>query len=176
MLKNIYNIFFIRIKLLLILTFRATKSILLPKALIINDNKYDWKDKIILVVEDDDANYLYFKSLLKKTSAKVVWKKNGHDALNFINDPDQQIDLILLDVLIPFVNGIEVTRELRKKRKNLPVIVVTAYTSKEIRQSCFLSGCNEFLVKPVLPEKLISTIARYLHEDEDVYAKLASLN
>ena len=161
---------------MLILTFRATKSILLPKALIFNDNKYDWKDKIILVVEDDDANYLYFKSLLKKTGAKVVWKKNGHDALNFINDRDQQIDLILLDVLIPFVNGIEVTRELRKTRKSLPVLVVTAYTSKEIRQSCFLSGCNEFLVKPVLPEKLISTIARYLHEEEDVYAKLASLN
>ena len=161
---------------MLILTFRATKSILLPKALIFNDNKYDWKDKIILVVEDDDANYLYFKSLLKKTGAKVVWKKNWHDALNFINDPDQQIDLILLDVLIPFVNGIEVTRELRKTRKSLPVLVVTAYTSKEIRQSCFLSGCNEFLVKPVLPEKLISTIARYLHEEEDVYAKLASLN
>lgn len=144
--------------------------------MIISDNKYDWKDKIILVVEDDDANYLYFKSLLKKTSAKVVWKKNGHDALKFINDPDQQIDLVLLDVLIPFANGIEVTRELRKSRKTLPVVIVTAYTSKEIRQSCFLSGCNEFLVKPVLPEKLISTIARYLHEEEDVYAKLASLN
>lgn len=176
MLKKNNHIFFIRIKLLFILTSSATKSSLLTKTLIVSNNKYDWRDKIVLVVEDDDANYLYFKSLLKKTAAKVVWKKNGHDALKFINDSDQQIDLVILDVLIPFVNGIEVTKELRRSRKTLPVVIVTAYTSKEIRQSCFLSGCNEFLVKPVLPEKLISTIARYLHEEEDIYAKLASLN
>ncbi len=137
--------------------------------MVTNGINYNWENKVILVVEDDDPNFLYFKSLLKKTHAEIVWKKNGHEALEFINDSTQKIDLVLMDVLIPFINGIEVTRELKKKRKSVPVIVVTAYTSKEVKEKCFIAGCDEFLIKPVLPEKLIQTIAEFLHSPEDVY-------
>lgn len=137
--------------------------------MVTNGINYNWENKVILVVEDDDPNFLYFKSLLKKTRAEIVWKKNGHEALEFINDSTQKIDLVLMDVLIPFINGIEVTRELKKKRKSVPVIVVTAYTSKEVKEKCFIAGCDEFLIKPVLPEKLIRTIAEFLHSPEDVY-------
>jgi len=129
---------------------------------------YHWKEKVILIVEDDGPNYLYFKSLLKKTRAQIVWKKNGNEALDFITNPGNHIDLIIMDVLIPFLNGIEVTRESKKLRKNVPVIVVTAYTSREIKEKCYLAGCDEFLIKPVLPVQLIELLAEYFHDKKDV--------
>jgi len=129
---------------------------------------YHWEEKVILIVEDDSPNYLYFKSLLKKTRARIVWKKNGTEALDFIKDPVNHIDLIIMDVLIPFMNGIEVTRESKKIRKNIPVLVVTAYISKEVREKCFLAGCDEFITKPVLPARLIELLAKYFHDKKDV--------
>ena len=129
---------------------------------------YQWKEKVILIVEDDSPNYLYFKSLLKKTKAHIVWKKNGTEAFDYIKDTANPIDLIIMDVLIPFMNGIEVTRESKKLRKNLPVIVVTAYTSREIKEKCFIAGCDEFIIKPVLPNQLIELLAEYFHDKMDI--------
>ncbi len=129
---------------------------------------HDWDEKTILIVEDDEANYLYFKSLLKRTGANLIWKKNGHDTLKVIHE-NNEIDLILMDVLIPFVNGIEVTREIRKQKNTTPVIIITAYTSKEIREKCFIAGCDEFLTKPVLPNKLIKTISKYFYQSRHTY-------
>lgn len=129
---------------------------------------HDWDEKTILIVEDDEANYLYFKSLLKRTGANLIWKKNGHDTLKVIHD-NKEIDLILMDVLIPFVNGIEVTREIRKQKNTTPVIIITAYTSKEMREKSFIAGCNEFLTKPVLPNKLIKVISKYFYQSRHTY-------
>lgn len=129
---------------------------------------YRWGKKVILIVEDDSPNYFYFKSLLKKTKALVIWKKNGNEALDYIKDMANSIDLIIMDVLIPFINGIELTRESKKLRKNLPVIVVTAYTSREIKEKCFIAGCDEFIIKPVLPNQLIELLAEYFHDKKDV--------
>ena len=143
-------------------------SLIAPKELINNSVNYNWEEKVILIVEDDSPNYLYFKSLLKKTKARVVWKKNGTEALDFIKDPGNHIDLIIMDILIPFLNGIEVTRESKKIRKNIPVLVVTAYTSKEVKEKCFLAGCDEFIIKPVLPTRLIELLAKYFHDKKDV--------
>ena len=100
---------------------------------------HDWDEKTILIVEDDEANYLYFKSLLKRTGANLIWKKNGHDTLKVIHE-NNEIDLILMDVLIPFVNGIEVTREIRKQKNTTPVIIIKSYTYKEILEKCFIPG------------------------------------
>ena len=140
----------------------------LSKELINSSVTYNWEEKVILIVEDDSPNYLYFKSLLKKTKARIVWKKNGTEALEFIKNPENIFDLVIMDVLIPFVNGIEVTRESKRLRKNIPVVVVTAYTSKEVREKCFLAGCDEFITKPVLPARLIDLMAEYFHEKKDV--------
>ena len=115
-----------------------------------------------MVVEDDDPNYKYFEFLLKEVNADVIWVKNGLDAIEICCSTDQEIDLVLMDVLIPFVNGADATREIRKYKKELPVIAISAYDTFDNREKCFLAGCNEFLSKPVLPEKLLETMACYL--------------
>lgn len=123
---------------------------------------YSWKGKVIVVVEDDEPNYKYFEFLLKEVNADVIWVKNGLDAIETCCSTDQKIDLVLMDVLIPFVNGADATREIRKYQKDLPVIAISAYDTFDNREKCFLAGCNEFLTKPVLPEKLLETMACYL--------------
>ena len=92
----------------------------------------------------------------------MKWAKNGLDAIETCCSEDQKVDLVLMDVLIPFVNGSDATREIRKYCKELPIIAVSAYDTFDNRERCFLSGCNEFLSKPVLPEKLLKTMAYYL--------------
>jgi CheY-like chemotaxis protein len=139
-----------------------------------NEQGHDWTGKTILVVEDDEANYLYFKSLLKKTGAKLIWEKNGHEALKAVQEI-VSIDLILMDVLIPFVNGIDVTREIRKQKNTVPVIIITAYTSKEIRQNSYMAGCNEFLTKPVLPNELLKIISKYFYQSQTAYVSETSV-
>ena len=123
---------------------------------------YDWQGKVILVVEDDEPNYKYFEFLLKEVKASVLWVKNGLDAIEICCNEDQQVDLVLMDVLIPFVNGSDATREIRKYHKNLPILAISAYDTFDNRERCFLAGCNEFLSKPILPEKLLETMACYL--------------
>jgi CheY-like chemotaxis protein len=139
-----------------------------------NEQGHDWTGKTILVVEDDEANYLYFKSLLKKTGAKLIWEKNGHEALRTVQEIGS-IDLILMDVLIPFINGIDVTREIRKQKNTVPVIIITAYTSKEIRQNSYMAGCNEFLTKPVLPNELLKIISKYFYQSQTAYVSETSI-
>ncbi len=131
---------------------------------------HDWRDKTILIVEDDDSNYLYFKSLLKQTNACLVRKTNGNEALDFIKNKNNKIDLIIMDILIPFINGIDVTRESKKIRKETPVIIVTAYTSKEVKQKSYLSGCDEYVIKPVLPAQLLELLSEYFHERKDIHS------
>lgn len=126
---------------------------------------YDWQGKIILVAEDDIPNFKYFEFLLKEVNATVKWAKNGLDAIETCCSEDQKVDLVLMDVLIPFVNGSDATREIRKYYKELPIIAVSAYDTFDNRERCFLAGCNEFLSKPVLPEKLLKTMACYLEPD-----------
>jgi CheY-like chemotaxis protein len=123
---------------------------------------FDWKGKVILVVEDDVSNFRYFDYLLKEVNASVVWVKNGLDAIEMCCSADQHIDLVLMDVLIPFVNGADATKEIRKYKPDLPVVAISAYDTFENRENCFLAGCNEFLSKPVLPEKLLETLACYM--------------
>lgn len=92
----------------------------------------------------------------------MLWVKNGLDAIEICCSEDQNIDLVLMDVLIPFVNGSEATREIRKYCKELPIIAISAYDTFDNRERCFLAGCNEFISKPVLPQKLLETMASYL--------------
>jgi len=86
--------------------------------------------------------------------------------MDWIHDPGAKFDLVIMDILVPFINGIELTREIRKINKSVPVIVVTAYTSKEIKEKSFLAGCNEFLIKPVLPDPLLEILHTYLKDRE----------
>ena len=131
-----------------------------------SDSFFSLKNRTIVIVEDDVSNFRYFETVLKKTHATVHWIKNGRDAVNYCTDSSNNIDLVIMDILIPLVTGIDAIREIKKVRKNLPVIAVTAYVSQDIQEKCFLAGCDEFLFKPMLPKQLLNSIKLFFKKDQ----------
>ena len=130
------------------------------------DPSFSLKNRNIVIVEDDVPNFRYFETVLKKAHANVHWIKNGRDAINYCTDPSNNIDLVIMDILIPLITGIDAIREIKKVRKDLPVIAVTAYVSKDIQEKCFIAGCDEFLFKPLLPKQLLDSIKHFFKKDQ----------
>ena len=121
----------------------------------------DLVDKLILVAEDDSSNYLFIESFLKQTNARVLWARDGIQALELFRS-NNDIDLILMDIRMPNMNGIEATREIRRIDNKVPVIALTAYAFTNDREKSLEAGCNEYLSKPVRLETLIKTLNKYL--------------
>ena len=91
---------------------------------------------------------------------------NGTELVNYVSEYIKTIDMVLLDYLIPFINGIECARQIRKVDKNIPLIMVTAFYTRESKEEAFLAGCNEYVLKPVVPEKVLALLEKYLLQKE----------
>lgn len=116
---------------------------------------------VIMVVEDDQTNFLYLQEILKPISKEVILAESGMKAIELIRmRPD--IRLILMDILLPELNGYDTTREILKLRKDLPIIAQTAYAMQEDKSKSIAAGCVDHLTKPFKQELLIDTIQKYL--------------
>jgi len=119
------------------------------------------KNRSILIVDDVEVNRSLFGFYLKNTKAKLLYAKNGREAVD-ICKTDSNIDLVLMDLQMPVLNGIEATREIRKINQQLPIIAVTAYAFPGDKQCCLDAGCNDFITKPIDSDILIEMIKSYL--------------
>lgn len=121
--------------------------------------------KTILVVDDDMRNVFALTSLLESMDAKVVVGKNGKEGVEKLkNNPE--VDLVLMDIMMPEMNGYEAMRLIRKDKayQKLPIIALTAKAMKEDREKCLAAGANEYLAKPVDKDKLISLLRVWLYK------------
>lgn len=125
------------------------------------DDKYVWIDKIILVAEDIDLNFLYISELLKPTGTMIIHATNGKDAVERCQK-ELNIDLVLMDIYMPVMNGYEATRQIKQIRPDLPVIAQTAYAMAEDRKRAMEAGCVDFIAKPIGKEELLSKIDKFL--------------
>lgn len=114
------------------------------------------KDKRILIVEDHDISYQYLESLLQPFSGSLLRAKNGHEAVQKIKG--NHFDLVLMDINLPELNGIEATKEVRKFNKNIPIIAQTVYAMPTEESSILESGCNDVISKPINSKKLFEKI------------------
>ena len=122
------------------------------------------ENKKILIVDDDMRNVFALSSLLEDKGMKTIVGKNGKEGLERLKE-HKDIDLVLMDIMMPEMDGYEATREIRKKDKykNLPVIALTAKAMKEDREKCIAAGANDYLSKPVDTEKLMSLLRVWLY-------------
>lgn len=129
----------------------------------VNTGKFEpnWKDKVILVVEDDEVNYQFIEALLEKTQVQMLHAENGNQALELCKTINK-IDLILMDIKLPEKNGYEITREIKEFRKDIPIIAQTAFSILEVREKCLSSGCEDVISKPVEIELFMQKINKYL--------------
>jgi CheY-like chemotaxis protein len=126
----------------------------------VQNERFMWIDKIILVVEDIDLNFLYISELLKPTGAIIIHAINGKEAVERCQK-DDNIDIILMDIYMPVMNGYEATRQIKSLRPDLPIIAQTAYAMSEDRKRAIESGCNDFIAKPIGREELLFKIDKF---------------
>jgi PAS domain S-box-containing protein len=119
-------------------------------------------NKTFLIVEDDLMSIDLTEKILKLTECKILKAFNGQEAISlFLEHPE--IDLILMDVKMPKMNGYEATREIRKTNKEIPIIALTAYTLIKDNEKAIESGCTDVVSKPIIKDILFNKINKYLN-------------
>jgi CheY-like chemotaxis protein len=135
---------------------------------------YDWKGRTILIAEDIDFSFLYIEAVLRRTGARVLWAQNGREAIEMVK-VNPGIDIALMDIHMPVMNGYEATREIIKIRPDLPVIAQTAFVLPDDVKACYAAGCAGYLAKPIRREQLLNTLTDYF-EKIDQNAQVQSGN
>lgn len=116
----------------------------------------------ILIAEDDFISFQYLNKILLKSYHTIIHAENGEQAVEFVkNTPD--IDLILMDIRMPGMDGIEATKQIKQIRPLVPIIAQTAYAFTEEKDKILSCGCDEYLTKPLALDKLNDLISKYLN-------------
>ena len=111
--------------------------------------QYHWNNRVVLITEDEEVNFFYLKTLLKKTEARVIRARNGKEAVDIIADHQGEIDLILMDINMPVMDGYEAMRIIKSRNPEIPIIAQTAYTLNNDRHKCLKAGFNDYIAKPI---------------------------
>ena len=119
------------------------------------------KDKKILVAEDLEVNQLLIHDMLLPYKVNIIKAMDGKECIDKLSAV-KDIDLILMDLDMPYVDGYEATKIIRQNDKVIPIIAQTAYSQKENRERARRIGFNDFLVKPITKDKLVKIILKYL--------------
>jgi CheY-like chemotaxis protein len=122
-----------------------------------------WQGKTILVAEDVDTSNMFYRAALSKTGAKTLWAENGLDAIKAVEQ--NHVDIVLMDINMPEINGLEATKRIKKIFPDIPVIIQTAYLLSNEREKSFDAGADEFIAKPITYRQLLEILNRFLGED-----------
>ncbi|MEO5355897.1 MAG: response regulator [Nitrospirae bacterium YQR-1] len=114
--------------------------------------------KRVLVVDDDSKNIFVLSATLESQGAETLIAVNGQKALDILQDNFDKIDLILMDIMMPVMDGFEAMREIRKNPKTakLPIIALTAKAMKDDRDKCIEAGADDYISKPVDYDQLFN--------------------
>ncbi|OQX81256.1 MAG: hypothetical protein B6D61_00980 [Bacteroidetes bacterium 4484_249] len=124
------------------------------------EKNYYWPDRTILIVEDDQDSFYLLKQSLLNTKVKIIHSLNGKESVEICTtNPD--IDLVIMDIQLPEMNGYDATRLIKKHKTDLPVIAQTAYALAGERDECLKAGCDEYIAKPVNMNDLLLVLQRY---------------
>lgn len=121
-----------------------------------NENKFP----SILIAEDVESNFLYLKAVLSKLNATIFWAKNGIEAVDICNE--ESIDLVMMDLQMPDMNGYEATKILKRKFPTLTIIAQTAFAMSDDREKAMDVGCDDYLAKPIKSKDLLTTVEKYI--------------
>lgn len=126
-----------------------------------NDNvmNYNWSNRTLLIVEDDHVNYKYLEILLVRTKVTVFRAENGQEAVD-ICQRHPEIDLVLMDIQLPVMDGYKATKRIKTFRPDVPVIAQTANAMDDDEEKCIQAGCDDYLTKPISHEILFNLLER----------------
>ena len=118
--------------------------------------------KTVLIVEDNELNMKLFTDILQAKGYQTLQDKDGSEAINIARH--NRPDLILMDIRLPGISGLDITRMLKDdaELKAIPVVAVTAFSSKSDEEKCIDGGCDGYLAKPIMVPSFLQTIAKFL--------------
>jgi two-component system, cell cycle response regulator DivK len=117
--------------------------------------------KIVVVVDDDLPSYQLIEELLIEHDFTIMHFTGGHDLMKWIRKGTRP-DVILMDVQLPGVDGLELTRQIKNMEPSIPVIAYTSYAMPGDRERCLESGCDGYLSKPINVDGFLKTVSRFL--------------
>jgi PAS domain S-box-containing protein len=123
-------------------------------------SNYNWSGKTILIAEDEKSNFRLLEVMLNKTNLIIIHAVDGIDAIQKFEN--NAIDLILMDIKMPIMNGLDATREIKKRKSTVPIVAQTAYAMQDDEKMSINAGCNEYISKPITQQKLFSLLSKYL--------------
>jgi len=104
---------------------------------------------------------MLLRKSLEKTNVQIIHAENGKEAVR-ISKSNPDIDLILMDIRMPVMDGIEATSQIKQLDKNIPIIVQTAFTMSSEKEKSFKAGCDDYISKPINLKELYATICKYM--------------
>jgi signal transduction histidine kinase len=122
---------------------------------------HKWGDKTLLLAEDEEDNAFFIQTALIPTGIKIITALNGLEAVDLCRI-NKDISLVLMDIKMPEIDGLEATRAIRSFNKDLPIIAISAYALSSDAEKCLEAGCNDYIPKPVVIDQLLALIHKYL--------------
>lgn len=116
---------------------------------------------LILVAEDDESNFKLIKAIINNR-CDLLWARNGQEMLNLYEQHGEQADVLLMDLKMPLMDGLEATHIIRQSSPDIPIIVQTAYAFYEDQQQAMAAGATEVLVKPITLMALRNCLKKYV--------------
>jgi CheY-like chemotaxis protein len=127
--------------------------------------EYNWKDRTVLVAEDDEMSFRYIELVLsRRTNINIIWAINGQQAVEYCR-LNNHIDLVLTDLQLPVFDGLEVIRRIRKFKPGLPIIVQTANAMNDECEKCMEAGSDGYVTKPINLIELFSRMDHFLNPE-----------
>jgi PAS domain S-box-containing protein len=130
----------------------------------IADKPVNWSAYTFLVVEDERTNYNLLMIMLRPTKANLIWAKDGHEAVELMQAHKDSVDLVLMDIRLPILNGYDATRMIKKINPVVPVIAQTAYAMDVEIGKAMEAGCDDYITKPIDRLLLLDKISLHLPE------------
>lgn len=116
--------------------------------------------KEILVVEDEPSNYDLIRVFLKRYKPNLSWVKDGKDAVDACKT--KYYNVVLMDIQLPYMNGLEATKLIKEMDDQIPVIAQTAYAMSQDRQKALSAGCDDYIAKPMKRQDLVELILKHI--------------
>ena len=128
-----------------------------------DDPQKEWQNRSIIIAEDEDSNFKYLQILLDPTGITIYRANNGIQVMKLIRE-HPGVDLILMDIKMPAMDGLEATRQIRAFNTQVPVIALTAYAMTDDRERSLQAGCNDYISKPFSRSRIFSVLGPYLDQ------------
>ena len=129
-----------------------------------NYKEFIWQGKTILIVEDSIISYSLLTRFLKDAQVNFIHASDGEQAVNICKN-NKQVDLVLMDIQLPILNGLEATGQIKKYKPELPIIAQTANAMDDDKPNIIAAGCDDYVSKPINRLELLQKIHKCLKSD-----------